>query len=201
LVVDPWLDGRAFNHSWSLVTPTRFRHQDFAHVTHLWISHEHPDNPDHFAPSNVTRIPAEARARITVLYQRTEDRRVAAFCRKLGLAEVVELEARGRHSLGPEFEVQLGRPPNDSDSWLYAHVGGWSVLNLNDCVFRTPSDLRRIRRRVGTVDLLLTQFSTWTGNRRSRQAATDRGAARRLGPGTSFRSPATFGSAMNTTST
>src|SRR5690606_28781721 len=47
LISDPWLFGTAFDDGWSLLSPTRFRPEDFATLTHVWVSHEHPD---HFHP-------------------------------------------------------------------------------------------------------------------------------------------------------
>jgi len=63
LICDPWLDGTAFNHGWRLISPTIFRYEDFARVTHIWFSHEHPD---HFSPSNLKRIPEQFRRNVTV---------------------------------------------------------------------------------------------------------------------------------------
>jgi UDP-MurNAc hydroxylase len=73
LICDPWIEGTAFNNGWRLVSPTKFAYQDFAVVTHIWFSHEHPD---HFSPSNLRSIPEEFRRRITVLFHRTKGQAV-----------------------------------------------------------------------------------------------------------------------------
>ena len=80
MISDPWMEGYAFNKGWSLLIPTKFNYDDFKDITHLWFSHEHPD---HFAPPNLFKIPEEHRKNITVFYQKTEDGKVAGFCRKL----------------------------------------------------------------------------------------------------------------------
>src|SRR5262249_60041968 len=85
LLSDPWLEGTVFNNSWSHLTETRFRFEDFKNITHLWFSHEHPD---HFSPPNLRKIPAPDRARITVLYKTTRDRKVVNFCRELGFKQM-----------------------------------------------------------------------------------------------------------------
>jgi L-ascorbate metabolism protein UlaG (beta-lactamase superfamily) len=41
---DPWLKGEAFNESWTLYPQPIVRDEDVARVTHVWISHEHPDH-------------------------------------------------------------------------------------------------------------------------------------------------------------
>ena len=50
IICDPWLSGDAFDHGWSLLSETKFQASDFAEVTHIWFSHEHPD---HFSPPNL----------------------------------------------------------------------------------------------------------------------------------------------------
>jgi hypothetical protein len=175
LVADPWIDGRAFDDGWAHVTPTRLRYEDFADVTHVWFSHEHPD---HFSPSNVRKIPESARRRITVLYQRTRDRKVARFCEAAGFARVVELPRRRWFAVAPGFDVMNEKVGND-DSWLAVRTGGKILLNLNDCVIRTEAPCAAIRRLLGGAapDVLLTQFSyaNWSGN--SGDVAAHRAAA------------------------
>src|SRR5262245_44173827 len=86
LLSDPWLFGSAFADSWDLLSPTRFGGEDFASITHIWISHEHPD---HFSPPSLRSIPEEHRRRIVVMAQPTRDGRVISYCRTLGFADVV----------------------------------------------------------------------------------------------------------------
>lgn len=51
LITDPWLDGLAFNRGRSLLSPTRFPIEDFADITHIWLSHEHPITSHRLASS------------------------------------------------------------------------------------------------------------------------------------------------------
>jgi len=44
LLIDPWLKGDAFNDSWALYPPAVLNTDALARVTHIWISHEHPDH-------------------------------------------------------------------------------------------------------------------------------------------------------------
>src|SRR5260370_18329856 len=74
---DPWLEGGELNGGWKVLSPSIFRYEDFARITHIWFSHEHPD---HFSPSNLKRIPEELRRKITVLFHQTKDNRVLKFC-------------------------------------------------------------------------------------------------------------------------
>ncbi len=162
LLIDPWLEGRSFNNSWELLSKGVFSYQDFARVRYIWFSHEHPD---HFQPQNLRKIDAELRAQIVVLYQPTRDRRVISYCRSLGFADCIEL--------GPEWKTLDGglqvfcQKADFGDSWLAARdQRGKTLVNLNDCVFSHDSGLRAIKKVVGDVDLLVTQFSiaSWWGN-------------------------------------
>lgn len=160
LLCDPWLDGRVFNKGWELVVPTQFRPQDFARVSHIWFSHEHPD---HFHPPSLRQIPPELRSRITVLYQATKDRRVVRFCESLGFAAVMELEPHREYDLEPELSVRC--MPIGQDSWIYVRTPNATLLNLNDCELWDPRDAGQLANLLGRVDVLLTQFSyaSWAG--------------------------------------
>jgi len=171
LMTDPWLEGRAFDDGWAHLAPTQFRFDDFASITHVWISHEHPD---HFSPANLRKIPENARRRITVLYQTTRDRKVATFCEKAGFARVIELPSGKWFRVADRFDV-LCRPIGNDDSWLAVRTPGATLLDLNDCIVRTKTQCDAIRALVGgDIDVLMTQFSyaSWAGN-------PDDGAARR----------------------
>jgi hypothetical protein len=176
LICDPWIGGSAFNNGWSLLAQTRLTSNDFARITHIWFSHEHPD---HFSPPNLTSIPASARQKITILYQKTRDKKVVKFCEKLGFADVIELPAFQEVALGPHLSVRCGNI--DSDSWLYAIGRNYSILNLNDCVIDSFQSICDIKDRIGPADVLLTQFSyaQFEGNRDDK-ASRARAAARKI---------------------
>ena len=87
LISDPWLDGTVFADGWGLLSPSVLTPKDFDGITHLWFSHEHAD---HFAPANLRRIPPQVREQLTVLYQRTRDRKVVKWLRANGFTNVQE---------------------------------------------------------------------------------------------------------------
>ena len=161
LICDPWLSGTAFNQGWSLLSPTKLKPEEFDRITHIWFSHEHPD---HFSPQNLRNIPEAIRRNIKVLFQRTDDKRVIGACRHLGF-KTDELPAGKVVFLAPDFSVLCGtlRPV---DSWLSICAEGKTLLNMNDCVFKSEGRLQAIKHRVGKIDVLLTQFSyaNWVGN-------------------------------------
>ncbi len=161
LITDPWIEGTAFNHGWKLVSSTAFRYQDFGDITHIWLSHEHPD---HFSPPNLKRIPEELRRKITVLFHETKDKRVLKVCKAYGF-EVQELHENEMTRLADDFRLVCGRQ-GLIDSWLAVFADGQTLLNMNDCIFSKRDDLVSIKKRVGRVDVSLLQFSyaNWVGN-------------------------------------
>lgn len=156
LIQDPWIDGRAFHDGWELITPSAFQYSDFADITHIWFSHEHPD---HFSPPNLRKIPAEIRRNITVLFQKTRDRKVVKFCESLGFKDVIELD-KNWYSLKPGFDL-LNVPHTDGDSWLCIKTDSCTLLNVNDCGLEDDNQIREIQRQMGQndIDILFTQFS------------------------------------------
>jgi UDP-MurNAc hydroxylase len=154
LITDPWLEGAVFHDGWSLISETKFSYSDFEKITHIWFSHEHPD---HFFPPNIKSIPQEFREKITILYQKTKDRKVVEFCEKLNFKQVIELVPNNKLRLTENFEVTC--TPYGHDSWLYIKTDLFSFLNTNDCVINTVKDGENLHNITGDVDVLLTQFS------------------------------------------
>ena len=154
ILTDPWLTGDAFNDSWTPHPAPVLRPADLARVTHIWISHEHPD---HLSIPTLRSLPEEVRARITVLSQRLLSDEVTTFLGRLGFRAVEEL-AHGRWvEPAPGVELVMHQVGHE-DSSLTVRAGGVTVLDLNDCKPSTGT-LRRMRRQIGPVDVLLDQFS------------------------------------------
>jgi UDP-MurNAc hydroxylase len=161
LLMDPWLSGTAFNDSWSPWPEPALPDTLLAQVTHLWISHEHPD---HLSIPTLRGMSPERRAAVTVLYQRHWQPAVVAFLRTLGFRRVVELVHGVPTALGRSVSATLHQVGHE-DSALVVRGGGRTLVNLNDCK-PTPRVLRRLTAAVGPVDVLLDQFSIagWPGN-------------------------------------
>jgi hypothetical protein len=166
LLFDPWIEGSAFNDGWDLLIPTPLSLDAImAGVTHIWLSHEHPD---HFSPSFLARVAASHKDRVAILFQSTRDRRVAQFCRGLGMS-VIEMEDSVPLALGGGVVATCG-PHDFYDSWLHVTDGKQSVINLNDCQIAAAADLTRIAKLFGPPTLMLSQFSyaAWKGGKNDR---------------------------------
>ena len=96
ILCDPWLAGPAFNNGWDLLIKTPMGIDEvMAGVTHIWVSHEHPD---HFVPKFFIDIPGQYKS-VPVLFQATRDRRVASFLEQRGFS-VTELPDRREVTIG-----------------------------------------------------------------------------------------------------
>lgn len=163
ILCDPWIEGSAFNLGWDLLVPTPIGFDELtADVTHVWLSHEHPD---HFVPKFISQLARARAGQVSVLFQKTRDGRVKKFCESKGLA-VIELEDKKRVAIAPETSVSCGTH-DFYDSWLHVRNGEKTLLNLNDCQIDNTRTLTSMRRSLGRPDLLLTQFSyaAWKGGR------------------------------------
>ena len=171
LLVDPWVEGSAFNHGWRLLDRSTGNAALVAELNRtalpvfIWISHEHPD---HFSIAFVKALKADARVRVTFLYQRTLDGRVAAFLRKQGFTVVV-CEPGVPVTLGHGMRIAVF-PFSAGDSWALIQSGARALLNLNDCVVNTSAQCQDVKAKVAAlaprIDVLLTQFgyANWVGN-------------------------------------
>ena len=171
---DPWLSGSIFNHGWKLISTSDELFPVAADADYLWISHEHPD---HFSPAFFAHL-TDRKPR--VLFQATRDRRVARYLTDRGF-DVREIGNCERISVSPSEQFMVGRN-GLYDSWSLFESGGKRILNINDCIVKTRGVLRGIKKRIGHVDVLLTQFSYagWVGERGNKALHED-AARRRLG--------------------
>jgi UDP-MurNAc hydroxylase len=163
LLCDPWFAGTAFDDGWALLSDPVFKAEDFASVTHLWYSHEHPD---HFSPRTLALIPEELRDQITVMFHASDDRKIIEHCEKLGFSKIMELQTGQWVELAADFEIRCDTWEGSDDSWLLVRTPEGTVLNLNDCHAVTKAQIDALHAATGEVDVLLTQFSisSWDGN-------------------------------------
>jgi len=162
LITDPWIFGSAFNNGWSLLSKSKFQIEDFANITHIWFSHEHPD---HFHPGVLNQIPESYRKNITILFQDTLDHRVTKKCIQLKFKNIIEMKSNQFVILSDEFKIKCV-PNGTYDSWFYAEIEDNKILNINDCMVDSISQAKIIKKNVPDVDILLTQFgyASWIGD-------------------------------------
>ena len=161
ILSDPWFGGRVFQDGWDLYSPVTEGADSLVGVDYLWISHEHPD---HFHIPTLRAIEPDRRSTMTVLFQQTIDRRVVEFCQGLGFGQIVEL-APVWTPLGKGLDVYCASH-TEGNSWIAFRTEDKALLNLNDCGMRNLKELSEVKKIVGELDMLMTQFSyaNWQGN-------------------------------------
>lgn len=162
ILVDPWLIGDAFNDSWALLCPPA--EIDWKEINYIYITHEHPDHC-HF-PS-LKSIPDDNKKNIEILLSFHASPRLRNALEKLGF-KVRELGLHRWIGLNKDLSVLVGSVGTmDSFIAIKSLLDDKVILNMNDCIL-SDSHMKRIKRMVGEVDILLTQFSfaNWVGNDR-----------------------------------
>lgn len=154
ILTDPWLTGKAFNESWTLHPEPQLDTRLYSSINYLWISHEHPD---HFSVATLKALPEDFKQRVTVLFQQRNSTKLFDTMREWGFRNFVALPDRTEIQLSPHTRLtcyQVGL----IDSVLIVCDRDSLIVNLNDGDL-PRGDLRSIRRRFGTADLVLNQFS------------------------------------------
>jgi hypothetical protein len=171
LLVDPWVEGSAFNHGWSLLDQSTSnaalisRLNEAGLPVYVWYSHEHPD---HFSISFLKKFREDFRGKACFLFQETLDKRVLGFLQRNG-QQARECRAGVPVTLAPGLRITVF-PYSDGDSFSLIEAGGKAVLNLNDCVINTREQCSRVKAAVDTIapriDVMFTQFgyANWVGN-------------------------------------
>ena len=167
LIVDPWLQGTAFDDGWALVDEST-TNEGLIHYLELsekkifiWYSHEHSD---HLSMSFLRQ--ARGRFNIQVIYQKTLDRRVYAFFKKQGLSVI---ESNETVNINDDLSIKI-RIHENGDSLCLIKIMDTVLLNINDCVIKNEEEARKIKDILDLddvkIDILFTQFgyANWIGN-------------------------------------
>lgn len=155
LLVDPWISGKAFNNGWSLLTDSYFPEKIAKTITHIWISHEHPD---HFSVKDLIQLKKINKNDIKVIFQKTKDNRVYNFLKKIGY-EVHVLDDYEEYKLSEKFKIQIIKT-GQINSLSLVTVQNKFILNTNDCDLE-KNFLKFLKKKLNLIrcDILLTQFS------------------------------------------
>jgi UDP-MurNAc hydroxylase len=170
---DPWLVSDVFNEGWRLHPQPVLAESDRNRITHVWISHEHPD---HLNIPTLKSLDDEWLSSRTLLYQRHYSDDVVTYLRTVGFAGVVELEHGRPRRITDGVEV-VSHQVGHEDSSMTFRGQDWTILNLNDC---KPTD-RALAKIIGNrrIDVLLDQFSVagWNGNPKDLETKAEHAAA------------------------
>jgi len=174
LLVDPWVEGYAFDKGWSLLDKSTTNEELLNHLSNIkkekfiWLSHEHSD---HFSVPFLMGLKKRGE-QVTFLFQKTLDGRVATFIRKIGFNVTESNDLM--EIIDDELSV-VTFPFQGGDSYCLTMWKDYSILNMNDCVvaddLTSNSVVHNYKKYTNKVDLLLTQFgyANWLGNKDENQ--------------------------------
>ena len=165
LLSDPWYFGDAFHKGWNLLVEqsTDEIMKIINSITHIWISHEHPD---HFSISFFKNYEELIKSQgIVILFQETNDKRVKEFFTQNGF-NFNELKFEQPFLISNNYKITCIKD-GFYDSALFIQTKDKKILNLNDCYVRTESRANEIYKVTGKCDILLAQFSyaAWKGGK------------------------------------
>tara|TARA_B110000003_G_scaffold271963_2_gene306993 strand:- start:595 stop:1962 length:1368 start_codon:yes stop_codon:yes gene_type:complete len=170
LIVDPWVEGGAFDNGWSLLDKSITNKVLVEYLSKIkkakfiWLSHEHSD---HFSVPLLKAL-KKSEVEVKFLFQKTLDRRVAQFIKRMGFS-ITESNDK-LEELDSELSIATF-PYAGGDSYSLTMLNEFSILNINDCVVNDEVGVERVLRSckkyTKNIDLLLTQFgyANWVGNR------------------------------------
>jgi len=165
ILTDPWYSGDVFDGGWSLLYENSYEEiLDILNKTNfIWLSHEHPD---HFSIKFFREFENIIKEKkITIIFQKTKDRRVVSFLKKLNF-NFIELSDNTKFEIDNNFFIKLQKS-DFYDSALLVYINEVKIFNLNDCPLIEKKDILNFKKKFGTCDFLLTQFSyaAWKGGK------------------------------------
>lgn len=166
ILTDPWLFGDVFNNGWSLLFKKTFlqksesiSQKEIDSITHIWISHEHPD---HFHIPSLKFIASRISnfKKITVLLKkdlRTE-KDIYPIFKKLGFLNIKMLYHNNLERLSEDISVAIYHHKHIDSALIILKKDKPFLINVNDSELN-DNDCKLIKNKFGNFPILLNQFS------------------------------------------
>ena len=150
---DPWNLGKAFNNSWALFPEIPFDQHDYDRITHVWVSHEHPD---HFHIPTLKSLPKDFKERVTLLFQQNHSDKMPNAFKMLGFKNIQLIENRKITSISEKTNIQVVQV-GSIDSTLAVIDKNHTILNVNDCEV-SKKDCKNFLKDLGKEKYAKQQF-------------------------------------------
>ena len=170
ILSDPWYSQSVFHNGWRLLyeNSEEYIEKVLDNTTHIYLSHEHPDhfNPAYLLTEKIKNKITEKK--IVFIFQKTKDRRVVNFLESKGFV-CYEFD-QSKNKISENIEIQIVKH-DFYDSSISIKTPDSKILNLNDCPLRDISEIKKFKKKYGTFDVLLTQFSyaAWKGGEHGKE--------------------------------
>ena len=166
ILFDPWFEKSVFNHSWDLLKESEISELELDDVTHIVISHEHPDHLNWPTLKLIQEKSKNENSIDVIMFQRNDDN-VANELKKIGFNPVFlpvgDFVMAPDHQNEEDFTICFFRKGHDSA--IYLELDNKSLLNINDCEF-DKNELNIIkktnlenRKNITKIDYMFRQFS------------------------------------------
>jgi UDP-MurNAc hydroxylase len=171
LLLDPWVEGLAFNQGWSLLDSSTSNLglcnliKSKNKPLFIWYSHEHSD---HLSFSFLSELKKHDIALRKILFQSTLDMRVSGALANMGF-DVLNCPDGEQINLDTQLFISTYQFQESEDSFCIIKSGEKVILNLNDCELWDSSHMAAIKalilKKYGDIDILFTQFgyAGWVG--------------------------------------
>jgi len=164
ILVDPWFSGKVFNNSWALLEDTDIKSLDLSNLTHIFLSHEHPD---HLHWGTLKQIREACKQKIEVFMPSRGNDNVESTMNKMGF-EYREFEPFNTYRTN-KHDFSFSFFKKNHDSAIVFEIDEKIIFNKNDCEF-SAGELSLIKEKyLGgcNIDILFSQFSLagYYGNR------------------------------------
>ena len=156
VLCDPWFSGYAFNDGWRLEPMPDPDKINLDGLTHIWISHEHPDHL-HFPTLKAIADRIDP-ASVEVLFQETNSKKVFNALDGMGFTRHRVLRHLERSPLDEQMQVFVYAHRHLDSCLGVVFKGKNALLNINDTELNLQ-DCKIIRQKFGTFRLLFNQFS------------------------------------------
>ena len=173
MLFDPWFNGKVFNNSWALLQETEVTKPNFRDVTHVCISHEHPD---HLHFQTLRKILDVCDTAPTLIFPSRTNQFVRSALEKTGFNVVFAPRDGSELKLNEHVSVAYFGERKSTDNSIMLLTDEITVLNQNDH-YTSPETVAKINQRYPEIDLLFTQFSLagYYGNSDNADALIEKG--------------------------
>jgi L-ascorbate metabolism protein UlaG (beta-lactamase superfamily) len=155
LLFDPWFKSKVFNDSWALLKESEISKTDFSSVTHICVSHEHPD---HLHFETLKELLEINKSVPTLIFPSRTNEFVKSSLRKTGF-DVIFISRDGKPiDIGGGVNISYFGEEDDHDNSIVLATNKLTILNQNDH-YTSDENIDLINQKHPKIDYLFTQFS------------------------------------------